>query len=430
VHEKPARRSSMRALAVAAVAALALAGCSSEPADDEVVTIEFASWVPGIERVVQLWNETHDQVEVEYRSISSGDQAKISTAIDAGTGPDVTQISQYQVPDYAISGRAAPIGGYVGRAAEQFPQAAWSTVAYGGEVYGIPQDIGPMVLYYRADLFAQYGLEVPRTWEEFRRVADRVRDVAPDAHLTAVPPNDATWWQGLLWQAGTAWSGVQGQSWIAAIDSAPSQRVAQYWQSLLDEDLVVPEQGMSPAFWNATQQDRILAIPHANWFSEILATNVADQAGRWAVAPMPTWEGSDATGDTGGSANIVSSASEHPREAAEFVQWMNTHPDSLAILINSAGLLPAATAGLELSTAAPGVAYFGNQEISDVFVDAAARLPTTWSYGPGMSKAYEDFGDSMAGVIAGRATIPQVIGQVQDSTVQLLRSQGLGVTVP
>ncbi|TQM09425.1 extracellular solute-binding protein [Pseudonocardia kunmingensis] len=429
MHVKPGRRSPVRALAVAAAAALGLAGCASEPAD-EVVTIEFAAWVPGIERVVQLYNDTHDHIEVDYRPIPSGDQAKISTAIDAGTGPDVTQISQYKVPDYAISGRAAPIGAYVGDAAQRFPQAAWSTVAYGGEVYGVPQDLGPMVLYYRADLFERYGLAVPRTWEEFRQTAAQVRQVAPEAHLTAVPPNDPTWWQGLLWQSGTAWSGIEGQSWVAAIDSPPSQRVAQYWQSMLDEDLVVPEQGLSPAFWNATQQDRILAIPHANWFAEFLATNVADQEGRWAVAPLPTWEGSDATGDTGGSANIVSSASEHPREAAEFLVWMNTDPGSLAILIETAGLLPAATAGLELSAAAPGVAYFGGQEISDVFVDAAARLPVTWSYGPGMSQAYEDFGDAMAGVIAGRETIPQVIGQVQESTVQLLRSQGLGVTVP
>ncbi|MEV0375812.1 extracellular solute-binding protein [Streptomyces sp. NPDC050636] len=189
--------------AVAGVVGLAALGTSCSPAGkaDESVTLKFASWVPHIERVVQKWNATHDHVKVEYQAITGDDQAKIQTAIDAGAGPDLTQVSQYQVPDYAITGRAAPISAYIGDAADRFAPATWQSVAFDGEVYGVPQDTGPMVLYYRKDLFAQYGITVPRTWKDFRTAATAVRRANARAHLTAVPPNDETWWQGLLWQS-------------------------------------------------------------------------------------------------------------------------------------------------------------------------------------------------------------------------------------
>ncbi|MEV0375965.1 extracellular solute-binding protein, partial [Streptomyces sp. NPDC050636] len=236
--------------------------------------------------------------------------------------------------------------------------------------------------------------------------------------------------QGLLWQSGSQWSGIKGQSWVVSIDTPPSQRVATYWQSLLDDDLVAPLQAYSPAAWNAIQRDEILAIPHASWFSEVLATNVAGQSGQWAVAPIPTWGGSDVTGDTGGSANIVSSSSDHPREAAEFALWLNTHPDSLEILINSSGVLPAATAGLDQAAVAPGVEYFGNKQVNRLFVDAASRLSTRWSYGPGMAQSYAKFNDGLAEVVAGRQGLRQLMTEVQSATVELLKARGLAVTVP
>ncbi|MEV0598722.1 extracellular solute-binding protein [Streptomyces sp. NPDC050315] len=432
VHIRMSGGRALRALLAAALLAAVsgLAACAPAGKADGSVTLTFASWVPHIEQVVEKWNATHDRVTVRYQAMSGDDQTKVQTAIDAGAGPDVTQISQFLVPDYAISGRAAPIGEYVGAAAGRFSPAAWKSVAFGGEVYGVPQDTGPTVLYYRKDLFAQYGITVPRTWQEFRAAAEAVRRADPDARLTALPPNDERWWQGLLWQSGTRWSGIKGQSWVAAIDTPASQRVARYWQSLLDAGLVVPRQAYGPATWNAIQRNEILALSHASWFSELLATNAADQSGKWAVAPLPTWEGSEATGDTGGSANIVSAASDHPREAAEFALWLNTDPDSLRILIHASGLLPAATTGLDLAAAAPGVAYFGNQRINRLFVDAARRLSTRWSYGPGMEHSYATFTGGLADVVDGRRKLPGLMTEVQSATVALLTAKGLSVTVP
>ena len=38
---------------------------------------------------------------------------------------------------------------------------------------------------------------------------------------------------------------------------------------------------------------------------------------------MPTWDGETAAGFMGGSSVMVAKNSDHPKEAVEFLQWMN-----------------------------------------------------------------------------------------------------------
>lgn len=48
---------------------------------------------------------------------------------------------------------------------DQFFDFAWKQVTFGDTgVYAIPQDTGPMAMFYRKDLFEKYGVEVPKTW--------------------------------------------------------------------------------------------------------------------------------------------------------------------------------------------------------------------------------------------------------------------------
>ena len=50
-----------------------------------------------------------------------------------------------------------------------------------GEVYGVPYMAMANVLIYLKDLLDRYGLPVPQTWEELRRVALAGSD---DCHIS------------------------------------------------------------------------------------------------------------------------------------------------------------------------------------------------------------------------------------------------------
>jgi ABC-type glycerol-3-phosphate transport system substrate-binding protein len=46
-------------------------------------------------------------------------------------------------------------------------------------------------MFYRQDLFREYGLSVPATWEEFADTARALKGRAPDKDLTTFSGNDA-----------------------------------------------------------------------------------------------------------------------------------------------------------------------------------------------------------------------------------------------
>lgn len=147
--------------------------------------ITFWSALRGSQDVVDAFNRTHDTVQVDFQQVpagSMGGYAKLSNAARAGNAPDVATIEYPQIPGFAIDGVARDITGLVGdrlRAA-LLPQALGLTT-FDRRVFGVPLDVEPMVMHYRTDLFAEYGLPVPRTWAEFEEVARTVRRKAPAA---------------------------------------------------------------------------------------------------------------------------------------------------------------------------------------------------------------------------------------------------------
>lgn len=64
---------------------------------------------------------------------------------------------------------------------EIYETAALELVEYDGEMMGIPWLLNGLAVYYRTDIFEEYGLEIPETLEELEQVADTLveNDIVP-----------------------------------------------------------------------------------------------------------------------------------------------------------------------------------------------------------------------------------------------------------
>lgn len=141
--------------------------------------ITFWSALRGSQQVVDAFNRTHDRIQVDFQQIPAGGQggyAKLSNAARAGNAPDVATIEYPQLPGFAIDGVAREITGLMsdGLRAKLLRQALALTT-FEKRTFSVPLDVEPMVMHYRTDLFRQYGLHVPRTWDEFEEAARAVR---------------------------------------------------------------------------------------------------------------------------------------------------------------------------------------------------------------------------------------------------------------
>ncbi|WDF32563.1 extracellular solute-binding protein [Arthrobacter agilis] len=429
-----------------AISALALSGCSaggdsSAPAAEAVpceasdgpVELTFTTWVPGMDQVVELWNEDNPDIKVTVQTGpngNSGTYQNFFNQIQAGNAPDLGQIEYDALPNFRVQDGLENIAECEGieEAQDQFVDWTWGQVTFGedGSVYAVPQDSGPMAMYYRADLFEEAGIEVPTTWEEYAAAAEQIK--AEGAYITNFPKTDVNWFAGMVWQNGGQWFSNDGENWDVNLTGEESEEVATYWQDLLSEDLVSTLPSFSDE-WNASfNTGQQWTWVSAVWGATTLSDGAPDTAGKWAVAPMPQWEAdTQSAGNWGGSSTAVLKGSDHPAEAAEFALWLNTDPEALALANELGGLYPAAKSATELEAFAGGVEFYGGQKIYDVFAEASSNVEPDFTWGPTMTQTYTDVSDGFGAAIGGSGTLMDALETGQQKTIDSLKSQSIPV---
>lgn len=188
-----------RALLVAALT-LGLAGCGGRGAgitelrfwgmgrEGEVVAElarEFEQENPGIRvRVQQIpWSAAHE---------------KLLTAFVGRATPDLSQLGNTWVPEFAALGALEPLDARVAATASMprtsFFSGIWDTNVVDGVTYGIPWYVDTRVLFYRKDLLAAAGYpEMPKTWSEWRAAMVALKQqVGPKRYAILLPVNEWT----------------------------------------------------------------------------------------------------------------------------------------------------------------------------------------------------------------------------------------------
>jgi len=204
--------------------------------------------------------------------------------------------------------------------------------------------------------------------------------------------------------------------------------VADYWQDLIDRDLVSTVPAWTTEWDNAYNTGAAWTWNSAAWGANSIASGAPDTAGTWAVAASPQWEaGDEASGNWGGSSTAVFTGSEHPYEAAQFALWLNSSSESLTMLNEAANLYPAAVAGLDLPVLKEGVEFYGNQPIYDVFAEASSQVSADFVWGPTMTQTYNDVSDGFKSAVSGNGTLAEALTTGQSATIDALKAQSIPV---
>ncbi|MEU9339676.1 extracellular solute-binding protein [Streptomyces sp. NPDC048278] len=433
------RRRLVTTVVAVSLGATALAACGSSDddskADSGPVSLTYWAWAPGMDKVVDLWNKGEgkkDQITVTVKKQASGDTlvTKILTAHKAKNGPDLVQAEYQALPTLVSNDAVADISKNVGDAKSKFADGVWQQVTLGTDaVYAVPQDIGPMMFYYRADLFKKYGLKVPATWDEFAQDARQLKKKAPGLDLTTFSANDSGLFAGLAQQAGAKWWTTSGDKWKVAIDDAATQKVASFWGGLVKEGVIDNQPMYTPAWNKALDTGKQLAWVSAVWAPGTLTTAAPDTKGKWAMAPLPQWSASEnVTGSWGGSSTAVTTDSAHQAAAAKFAAWLNTDGEALNALAKESGIYPAATNAQTSGAFATSPEYFSNQ--SDFYTKAAEIAKTTApsAWGPNVNVAYTSFNDAFGAAAKNKSDFTAALQKMQDDTVADMKKQGFEVS--
>ncbi|GAB3168890.1 sugar ABC transporter substrate-binding protein [Myceligenerans halotolerans] len=435
------------ALAAAALTTMALAGCGSaaEPggetpagsaadldaALEEGGELTYWTWTPSGQAQADAFMAEYPDVEVTVvnAGTATDEYTKLQNAIKAGSGaPDVAQIEYYALQQFVLSDSLLDLSGYgFGDLEDAYTASTWSAVTAGDAIHGLPQDSGPMVLLYNQEIFDEYDLEIPVTWDDYIAAGEKLHAADPSKYITN-DAGDPGFAQPLIWQAGGRPYQTDGTAVTVDLQDEGTRLWADTWNQLLEPGLLADIPTWSDDWWKALSDGTVASIVSGAWMPGILEGSVPDGAGKWRVAPLPSYDGSATTAENGGSAQAVIEQSENPALAAAFLRWLNSSDESVDVFLDNGGF-PATTAHLtspEFLAEAPE--YFGGQKINEVLVDASENVATGWEYLPFQVYANSVFPDTVGTAYTDQSDLNAGLQAWQDKVVSYGSSQGFSVS--
>ncbi|WP_460772693.1 ABC transporter substrate-binding protein [Microbacterium sp. GXF7504] len=438
----PVLRRTVFAAAAAVLAGGSLVACSSGGSssggspDDLAAALEeggeltYWSWTPSAEAQAAAFEEAYPNVTVNVVNAGTNTEeyTKLQNAIKAGSGaPDVVQIEYYAFPQFALTGALLDLAPYgFGDLEGDYTASTWNSVDFDGKIYGLPQDSGPMAMFYNQSVFDEFGLTVPTTWDEYIATAKQLTATDPTKFITS-DTGDAGFATSMIWQAGGEPFEVDGTDVSIDLADEGSKRWADTWNELVENDLLADMPGWSDEWFSGLGDGTIATLIIGAWMPGNLEASVPDAAGDWRVAPMPTYDGTPVTAENGGGGQAVTEQSSNPALAAAFLQWLNNDEESLRIFAESGGF-PSTVAQLESDEFLnEEPEYFGGQKINQVLTEAAANVREGWQYLPFQVYANSIFGDTVGQSYASHGDLNEGLAAWQEQLVSYGNDQGFTV---
>ncbi|AKI98288.1 ABC transporter substrate-binding protein [Kosmotoga pacifica] len=136
--------------------------------------------------------------------------AKVNLALQTGTGPDLVysrRLPGGRTQALIDNGLYLPLPDDFDLS--HFPQAVLNSVTSGGKAYGVPFAVQVVGIFYNKDFFEQFGLSIPRTWDELVSVAETLKNNGITPFFV---PGKEAW--ALTMQHAMCGVSVLGPEWI------------------------------------------------------------------------------------------------------------------------------------------------------------------------------------------------------------------------
>ncbi|MGD0705806.1 MAG: extracellular solute-binding protein [Trebonia sp.] len=419
--------SSSAGAAGAGPGAAAVAAALRQPA-----TLTVWAWAPQTADIVKAFEKQYPKVTVNLVNAGTGsaEYTKLENAIKAGSGaPDVAQIEYYALPQFALQGALADLStDGLASAQSQFSGAVWDSVNIGGKLVGLPQDTGPMALFYNKTVFDKYHLTVPATWAQYAADAAKLHAADPKEYI-GNDTGDPGFVTSMIWAAGGDPYAVSGAKNVTInLQDTGAKKFAALWSPLITEGLLAPVTSWSTQWYTGLANGSIASLVTGGWMGVDLETGVPSGKGDWRVAPLPEWtSGTAATSENGGSADSVLASSKNQLAAAGFLQFMNTGAGE-QISANS-GDFPSSNTMLNSSAfLGQAPAYFGGQKINQVLSQAASEVLPGWSYLPFQVYANSIFPDTVGQAYTGKSSLDAGLQAWQQQSASYGSQQGFSVS--
>ncbi len=318
------------ASALAATTALTACSTSSSGSDAAAGPGRLTVWIMKdsvsdayLQRFEKDFEQRHKDTDLDIQIQEwDGIGEKITAALASKDAPDVIEVGNTQVAQYAQSGGVLDLSDRTGdlRGGDWLPGLA-EPGKVDGKQYGIPWYAANRVVIYNKDLFRKAGItSPPRTRDEWLRITAELNQ----GRTQGIYLPGQNWYTlaGFIWEEGGELAQESGGSWKGALDSPEALRGMDFYQRLQalgkgpeDSDEAKPPQAEVFAKGDVAQ---IISVPGG---AKIVEQANPALAGKLGFFPIPGKAASRPGATfTGGSDLIIPAASARQDAAYQVVK--------------------------------------------------------------------------------------------------------------
>ena len=250
---------------------------------------------------------------------------------------------------------------------------------YEDKLLGLPQSLSAMMLYYRKDLFEEFGIEPKdlKTWEDFRLVGEKLMDEHAQRFLAL----DGTLFDVFLRQKGSDLFSKDGT--FLPDEDVAVEILTEFAEMSQAQITVMPDRGsiFDPVFFSGDlETGEVLCVAGADWYGLDLFQQFAPgMEGLWGMMPLPAWI--DDTGKLGprtatfaGQGLMICESSKNKKEAWNFVEFVMKNKESNAERFLQGNSFPAFLPSWKDQRLLKDHEYF-EQSMGQLLVELADEIP-------------------------------------------------------
>lgn len=342
---------------------------------------------------IEDWNQRAEQNDAEpiqmfvlsmgalNRRTQSGMWAKTPTS-------DLVEIEQPSVARF-MAGPVESVGFYdlTDRLKEegiydQLNEPSFAPWTSRGRIFGLPHDVHPVLLCYRADLVEQAGIDASKikTWEDFEKamqplVSDLDGDGNTDRYALGLWFTSARDVETLLLQADGGTFDEQGNSIIASDENAHVISRMVRW-CVGPKRIAIDAPEFSPSGNELKLKGKVVAALMPDWLAGVWMNDMDALSGKLKLMPMPAWEeGGRRTSVMGGTMIAIPKTTRDFDSAWAFAKELYLSPGLAQKLFESNHIISPAVDLWDEPYYAVKEPYFSDQQSGLMYIDQAPSVP-------------------------------------------------------
>ncbi|OBR65313.1 hypothetical protein A7K91_15270 [Paenibacillus oryzae] len=344
---------------------------ANESGSNDKITLKMWYWNGAIsDSTIEAAKTKFPNIDLQAEKLPSGGDflTKLTTTLSGGGGgPDIVTMDSWISTMLTYNDKFVNMYDYGARDIQsQYLDWKWKIGATEDDSYliGLPIDVAPVVLYYRADLFKEAG--VASTPEEIKAQVKTIDDYL--ALLKQVKEKTGS-------QSGTLvdlFRSIMGQSSENYFDLegnyiGDKEHVKAAW----DASVKAYQEGVTFPYTSDSEKNaamnngKISSFTGASWAVGDVISGAPDTSGKWNIAYPP-----GGVGNQGGSAMGILKSTKYPKEAFEVVKFL-VSPENLLAGYKEFGNYPSTPEIYDKPEMVNESEFFGGQNLSSVFGEAA-----------------------------------------------------------